>query len=289
MASLAPVLWATNIVASRVIVTSGVHPFALTALRWLLAGILLYAYAALTVGRPRFTLGLLALGVLGITGFSDLLYLSLRFAPASLVAIIIGLVPVATLLLAWLMRMERLDALLVSAALLGFLGVYLIEYEGLRLDPGSGIGALIALASVAVWAVYTVWSKRVVAGEHPIRVLAASTLSVAPVNFAIAAPFLAGSIAALSSKPPILLLLVYVAVAPGFIAYLAWLTAVKIIGAASTNIYVNLLPLAALLLSVALLGESLEPLQWIGAALVIASAFITGYRESLRIRSRGGP
>ncbi|AEM39545.1 protein of unknown function DUF6 transmembrane [Pyrolobus fumarii 1A] len=281
LASLAPILWATNVVASRVIVTKGLHPFVLTAIRWLIAGMLLYAYSYTKFGVVRLTRHIFIAGLLGITLFSDLLYAALFFAPAALVGLIIGLVPAVTLILAWVFGIERLDSLLWLAGLLGFAGVALIEYESIVGGLGSSVwlGALLALASVFAWALYTFESKKLVAKAYPLAFLAVSTLSVAPVNFFIALPFLSSSLGALGD-PLVVLLILYVAVVPGFIAYLVWLTAVRVLGASATNIYVNLLPLAALVLSIVLLGERLTTLQAVGAALILMSAFLAAVREA---------
>ena len=282
LAATAPILWATNIVASRVIVTSGVHPFVLTAIRWTIAGAALAAYSLIKTGGVVVSKRLAVIGVLGITLFSNLVYAALFYAPAALVGLIIGLVPVSTMIVARLFYSENLDSLLVAAGILGFAGVGLIEAEGLASVTGKvWLGGLLALASVFVWAFYTLESRRLVFKGHPISILAGSTLESLPFNCLFALPFLAESIGALTDVK-VALLVLYVALVPGFVAYLVWLTAVKLIGASSTNIYVNLLPLAALLLAVMLLGETLTPLQVLGALLIIGSAIVTAYREARR-------
>ena len=60
------------------------------------------------------------------------------------------------------------------------------------------------------------------------------------------------------------MLLAYVALVPGFLAYLAWFHAVNILGASLTSIFVDLLPPATLALAVVLLGERLQGLQLAG-------------------------
>ncbi len=288
LAAMAPILWATNIVASRVIVTHGVHPFVLTAVRWSIAGAALALYSLARLGRIVLHRRLLLVGLLGITLFSNLVYAALFYAPAALVGLIIGLVPVSTMIVGRLFYSEHVDKLLLASGLVGFAGVGLIEAESLAVSASSGtlvwLGGLLALASVFVWAFYTLESRRLVVKGHPIAVLAGSTLESLPFNYVFAAPFLAPSLPHLHDST-VALLILYVALVPGFLAYLVWMTAVKLIGAASTNIYVNLLPLAALLLAVILLGERLTMLQLLGAVLILASAFITGYREA---KLRGG-
>ena len=279
LAASAPLAWATNVVASRVLVTSGVNPFALTAVRWAVAALLMAVYSlARGLGVP---VGhrLLVTGLLGITTFNNLLYLALGYAPAALVGLVFGLLPAMTMLLARALGVERGDRVLALAAAVGLLGVALLEAEGLR-SPGSmeWLGVLLALADVAVWALYTIESRRLTRGLHPLAALTGSTVLSTPFNTAIALPWLSGSLAALGD-PLLLALLLYVAAVPGFLAYLAWFHAVKELGPTTTSLFVNLLPPAALLLAVAVLGEKPRGLQLAGTALILLSLALAARRQ----------
>lgn len=280
LAASAPVAWSTNVIVSRVLVSSGVDPLVLTAVRWLIAAGLMAVYSfAVGEGVPV-SLGLLAAGLLGITLFNNLLYLAVRYAPAAVVGVVFGLLPVVTMLLARAAGMEHLDAELLAAALLGFMGVALLEYGSMGRGLGlQWLGVALAVAGVFVWALYTLASKRLMRGLSPLAALTGSTVLSTPFNFAAAAPgLLAGGLGPLL-EPRSFALLLYIAAVPGFLAYLAWFHAVRELGAGPTSVFVNLLPVSTLLLAVILLGERMNTLQALGSTLVLVSLALTTRRQ----------
>ena len=282
LAASAPLAWASNVVASRVLVSGGVDPYTLTAVRWGLAALLMTLYTLSTGRRLVFTVSITVLGLLGITLFNNMLYLSVRYAPAALVGLVFGLLPIVTMLLARAAGLEPLDSWTLAAAFIGFIGVALLEAESLSGGfGGEALGIAIALLSVIVWALYTLLSKKLMKGLDPLEALASSTVVSIPFNIASAlilgAPL--ASLNQLVSVKPNLTLLLYVTLVPGFLAYLAWFHAVKILGAGVTSLFVDLLPPSTLLLAALILGERLHGLQILGAVLVLLSLALAAKRQ----------
>jgi len=264
-------LWATNFVVSKVVVSQGLHALALTALRWTIAGALLYLYARLAGLRVELGKELLLPSVTGITGFSALIYLGLMFSKASIVGLTMALIPIFTSLLAYRYLKERLTPLLLASVFLGFAGVVLLtlsDFVGL-----SWLGALFGSLAALDWAIYTVSSKKVMKELGPMELLVSASLIAQPLNWALALPFF--SIKPLE-KLPVLLGLLYVALVPGFVAYFLWLYSVKLVGASRAGVYINALPLLTLLLASVTLGEKLTGLQLVGVLMVLtALALVT--------------
>ena len=282
LAASAPLAWASNVVASRVLVSGGVDPYTLTAVRWGLAALLMTLYTLATGRRLVLTTSITVLGLLGITLFNNMLYLSVRYAPAALVGLVFGLLPIVTMLLARAAGLEPLDSWTLAAAFIGFIGVALLEAGSLSGGPkGEALGIAIALLSVVVWALYTLLSKKLMKGLDPLEALASSTVASTPFNIASALILGApqASLNQLASTSLNLTLLLYVTLVPGFLAYLAWFHAVKILGAGITSLFVDLLPPSTLLLAVLLLGERLHGLQVLGAALVLLSLALAARRQ----------
>lgn len=282
LAASAPLAWASNVVASRVLVSGGVDPYTLTAVRWGLAALLMALYTVATGRRLVFTASITVLGLLGITLFNNMLYLAVRYAPAALVGLVFGLLPIVTMLLARIAGMEPLDSWTLAAALIGFIGVALLEAGSLNRGPrGEALGIAIALLSVVVWALYTLLSKKLMRGLDPLEALASSTAVSTPFNLASAlalgAP--AASLTQLFTRTLNLTLLLYITLVPGFLAYLAWFHAVKMLGAGLTSLFVDLLPPSTLILAALLLGERLHGLQLLGAALVLLSLALAARRQ----------
>ncbi|UXD22572.1 hypothetical protein IPA_06355 [Ignicoccus pacificus DSM 13166] len=264
-------LWATNFVVSKVVVSNGLHPLLLTALRWTIAGFLLYLYARLRGLRLAFGKELVVPALTGITGFSALIYLGLMFSKASIVGLTMAFIPIATAILASIVLKEEISFLLKLSILFGTAGGLLLSAGGLQ--GLSWLGVLFGISASIDWAVYTVWSKKIMLELSPMELLVSIALMAQPVNWIIALPFL--TLAPLH-KLPVLLGLLYVALVPGFLAYFLWLYSVKLVGASRAGVYINALPLFTLVIATITLGEKLDFLESLGAlSIIVALALVT--------------
>ena len=257
-------LWATNFVVSKVVISKGLNGLVLTALRWTVAGSLLYAYARLRGLRIVLSKELVIPSITGITGFSALIYLGLTFSKASVVGLSMALIPIFTSLLARVFLKERLSPLLLASLAFGSAGVTLLTLGGLR--GLSWLGAVLGSLAALDWAVYTVSSKKAMLELSPLESLTSNAIMAQPVNWAVALPLF--SLNPLKD-PEVLAGLMYVSLVPGFLAYFLWLYSVKLVGAARAGVYINALPLLTLLLASLTLKEGLDPLQAAGAVLIL--------------------
>jgi len=264
-------LWATNFVVSKVVVSSGLHPLLLTAIRWTVAGALLYLYARIVGLRLSFSKDLIIPALTGITGFSALIYLGLMFSKASIVGLTMSFIPIATSILASLVLKERTSNLLKLSIVFGTVGGLLLSAGGLA--NLSWLGVLFGIAASIDWGVYTVWSRKAMFNLSPMELLVSIAIMAQPVNWVIALPFL--SFAPLS-KLNVLLGVLYVALVPGFLAYFFWLYSVKLVGASRAGVYINALPLFTLVIAIFTLHETLDFLEALGAMnIIIALVLVT--------------
>ena len=264
-------LWATNFVVSKVVVSSGLHPLLLTAVRWTIAGALLYVYARVAGLRLSFSKDLVIPALTGITGFSALIYLGLMFSKASIVGLTMSFIPIATSILASMVLKERISNLLKLSIAFGTLGGLLLSAGGLT--NLSWLGVLFGIAASLDWGIYTVWSKKAMLSLSPMELLVSIALMAQPLNWLIALPFLT---LAPFQNPFVTLGVLYVALVPGFLAYFFWLYSVKLVGASRAGVYINALPLFTLLVAIATLHETLDFLEIMGALnIMIALALVT--------------
>ncbi|ALU12196.1 hypothetical protein EYM_01280 [Ignicoccus islandicus DSM 13165] len=259
-------LWATNFVISKIVVSSGLHPLALTAIRWTIATFLMYLYARLVGMRISLDRSLSFLALTGITGFSALIYLGLMFSKASIVGLTMAFIPIATSILAAIFLKERISKLVAASVVLGSLGGILLSAG--NLNGLSWLGVLFGVLASIDWGIYTVWSKKAMVELSPMELLVSISILAQPVNWILALPFL--SIEPLL-KEEVLLGTLYVSLVPGFVAYFLWLYSVKLIGASRAGVYINALPLFTLIISVLTLGERLDAFEVAGSALIIAA------------------
>ena len=66
----------------------------------------------------------------------------------------------------------------------------------------------------------------------------------------------------------------------------AWLYGVQGVGPSRAGVFVNLIPVSALLLSALVLGESIGGREVAGIALILAGVWLVG-RQSARLKSAG--
>ncbi len=276
------ILWATNFVVSKVIVSKGLHPLLLTALRWSVAGSLLYLYVRLRGLRIVLSKELIVPAATGIAGFSALIYLALLFSKSSVVGLTMAFIPIFTALLASLILKERLGKLTKFAIVIGFVGGIILSGE--KLGTLNFLGALLGILAAFDWAVYTITSKRIMVELSAMELLASIAILAQPINWLLALPFL-------NFKPledaEVLYGLLYVSLVPGYIAYFLWLYSVKLVGASRAGIYVSSLPVFTLILSIIILGEKLSFYEALGSVLILTALALVTFEMYLEYRRRG--
>ena len=222
---------------------------------------------------PRDWRGFVALGLLE-PGLSFILFdVGLSHTGAADGAILVASDSVIAALLAWALLGERLTARFAIALVVGLAGSVLVT---LRMGGGSGsvVGDLLVLAAAATAAAYSVAARRQQAtATAPLTVTAVQLLTAAavamPVGVVVAAT-------GHSHLPRVDTGHLLAAVATGvfgaalpFLLFNAAIRHVTVVGSALT---VNLVPLVASALAVAVLGEQLGALQLAGGALVVGAA-----------------
>lgn len=101
------------------------------------------------------------LGVTGLFGYHAMYFVALRNAPVVEASLIAYLWPLLIVLFSALLPGQRLKAMHVVGALLGFTGaVLIVAREGLRFDPAFLSGYLAAMACALIWSSYSVLNRR---------------------------------------------------------------------------------------------------------------------------------
>ncbi|GAA5164251.1 DMT family transporter [Ornithinimicrobium tianjinense] len=281
---LATLFWAGNFTVGEVAVRS-VDPLSLTWLRWTLAAVPLLLVAHV-VERPDWRAvarrwpALLALGVLGMSGYPMLLYASLERTSAVSASVINAINPAVMVVLAVLVGMARAGWRTWAGVGVGLLGVLLVLSRGdlgvllaLRLNSGD----LIMLVAVVVWSAYTLASQRL--GLPALSATALQVLLAALVltPFALAAGVL------LPQDGPTWGAVAYIVVFPSIGAYLCWNHAVPRVSPGAAGTSMNLITVFVMLLA-AFLGRPPTPVQVLGAVLVVGGVLLATPRGGGRAR-----
>jgi drug/metabolite transporter (DMT)-like permease len=235
-----------------------VDAFNLTAARYLLGSLILLALLAAREGRSALRPGgsaveLVLLGAAGFAGFNLFANLALsRTAPQN-AALIVATTPLLTVLIRWArdgVRPRRSTLALIAVALAG---VLLVITKG-RLSGLSsfGSGDLLMVGSVVGWAFYTHGSSRF---PHFSALRYAALTAAAGTATILFATVLADAIGAqhlpsavdLGRVWPELAYLVFIG---AVLAMLAWNTGIRRLGAPNTALFMNLVPVTALVLAI---------------------------------------
>ena len=271
---LVMLLWAGNSIVGRA-VRFDVPPFTLAFLRWLGATLVLMPFAIGPLRRDwRALLGgwkiVLLLGVLGIGAFNALLYSGLRHTTATNALLLQAAIPAAVMLLDRVLFGVRSAGWQMVGVTFSILGVVAIVFEG---DPAAamrlhfGLGDVLILAAVVVWAIYTVFLR-----QRP---------QVGPVSF-VAATFAMGVLAMAPLAAwewaqgmrvhwggSVFGALAYVALLPSLLSYFLYNWAAGVVGPARAGQAITMMPLFGAFLSAALLGEALHLYHFAGMALIV--------------------
>jgi len=288
---LAAACWAGGTVASKQAVAE-VPPLTLLPIQLGVSVAFLLAVTALRGGRaPAGREGRL-LGRLGLLnpGLAYALSLvGLTQISASLSVLLWALEPILILGLAAIVLRERLGPSIVglSAVAVGGLGIVVFD----PLASGSAVGVALTVAGVAVCAVYTVAARRWLPGtadstlgvvlSQQLHALAFSLvvlvgLAVAGQAVAPSGLSLAGALSAAASG------LLYYA-----FAYLFYLSALRNVRASVAAASFYLIPVFGVGLGW-LVGERLEPVQWLAGGVVVLAVAAISIRGSAQVPAANG-
>ncbi len=267
VAAIAPIAWGSTYVVTAQLLPPE-SPLWGSVLRALPAGLLLLALPARETGRrlPRgaWWWRSAVLGVLNVGAFFILIYLAAQLLPSSLAAMLMATSPAVMMLLAWPLLRERPHVLSLIGAALGFAGVALMLATGTAAaNPGGVVASLAAMTMSSVGFVLTKrWGGGVPLLSLTAWQLTAGGLAIVPVALVIEGlpPALTGTE---------LLGFAYVTLVATAVAYVAWFSALRHLGAGAVGLMGLLNPVTGVVLGAAIAGEAFTPLQLLGMALVL--------------------
>jgi len=279
---LSGVSYAPVAILGKVCVGAGVEVSMLNTIRLGLGVMLLASFAAprMRAGRmlPRRALLLsLSIGALVYAGGGSLFFLSLKLIDASLAYLLMYTYPAVVVLISAAFGWERVSLPRIFAVLLTFVGVALVLRVG---GVGAGdlvLGVLFVMGTTLFFSVYIVISDRHLLGHSPTLISFFSMLGGAVVMFA-ALPF-TGLQIGIFSREPLLLLLVAITALGSVLSLVFFLNGIKLIGASWAAIISTIQPVLVVLLSWAVLGEVMGPLQMLGALLLVGGVMLIRWEK----------
>lgn len=281
--ALTSLFWSGNHIVGRAI-GGHVPPFAISALRWLIPSLLLWAFAHRTIAKdwPAIRASwkiLLWLGIVGGTMFTSLQYVGLQYTTALNVSVLNSLTPVLIVATSAAIFRDPVTPIQIAGIVTSLLGVLAIIAQGdiaTLLHLSFNGGDILIVFNMLLFSVYTAYF-RLRPRISPISFLfafgAVSVLGTLP--FAIVEALSGYTLQANWETVGAVL---YVALFPGFLAYLFWNRGVELIGANRAGPFQHLIPLYSAILASTLLGEQLHAYHVAGFVLIIGGVWLASVK-----------
>ncbi len=267
--------WGTAFVATKAAL-SWFSPVVLAALRFDVAAVCLFAVAAAT-GRSLRPRGrgdwapILTGGLLTIGAHHALLFAGQVHVTSAVAATLLGLVPVLTPAATRFLRPDdRLSARGFAGVLVGFAGVLLLADP----DPanlGASVGVGLVFASAAAWTLGAVLTREDDAALSGLSLQAWMLLAgAASLHLAVAVLPGESLAVAATADPAGVAWLLYLAVVPGALGFLAYFRLLDRFGPVQMGLIEYVIPPFAALFGWLALGEALSETTVYGFAVVLA-------------------
>lgn len=217
--------------------------------------------------RGRLALGLLAMGAVGYAGQAFSYFTALRYASASLTALLLYTFPVIVTLIAAFWLREPLTRRKVVALVLASLGLALTVGDALS---GSLTGIAFGLSAALIYSIYIAVGTRLTPRAGA---LASSSLVMlgGALTFGLVSLWHPPALPQLASG---WLAVVAIGLLCSVIAALAFFAGLARLGASEAAMLSTFEPVVTVVLAAWLLGERLTASQWAGGAVIIAAVLL---------------
>ncbi len=263
-------IWSSAFTSARIIVTNA-PPLTVSAIRFLIAGLVVLAIARafgqsfrLTPQQWRLTI---LFGICQNAIYLGLNFVAMQTVEASLAAIIASSLPLLVALAGWLVFSETTPPLGIAGLLAGIAGVVLIM--GTRLSAGvDPIGVALCCIGALALTFATLAVKGAASGGN-IFVVVGMQMLVG--SAALWIPALAFETWAFNWTPTVIAAFLYTIIMPGIVATIIWFWLVRRIGAVRAATFHFLNPFFGVAIAAALLNEAINLLDIIGVVVITLS------------------
>lgn len=284
---LIAVIWALNFSVIKASL-SEIDIYSFNALRFILASLFIWAVIAkkkqwFRVHKEDWPF-LILLGLLGSLLYQWLFIVGIDLTLAANAAVMLGTIPIWVAIVSHLLSIDKMNRLKGAGVFTGFTGVVMIIVYGknpISFGSDTFLGDMAILLAAFVFSIYTIYSKQHLTRYSPLQYSAFMVTFGAVALSLMAIPHLSKtnwshvSIEAFGG-------LIFSGLLAIGLAFIIWNNGIKKVGTIRTATYQNLVPVLGLIFGIILLGESLEPLQYVGSAVVIGGILLTRYGSRIR-------
>ncbi len=277
---LCTLFWGGNFNASKLVVEQ-LHPLVAAALRFSLAAVFILGLVFLREKKifyffRRYFWTYLFLGIVGIAGANELLYLGLKYTTPVNTSFIMATTPLVTLMIGSFLLKESIHFPQKMGIALSFFGISIVLLQGSLngfLQLKAVFGDLIVLGANVCWSLYGVVTRSQLKDVPPL-VSTACAMGVGACVMVILAASNISWHTFQNMSGTVFAAFVYMAIFGTVLAYFFWNIGITHLGAGKTAVFYNLVPVFTILISVSL-GNKLTVAQILGGGIVILGVFVS--------------
>ncbi len=212
------------------------------------------------------------------------LFEAYKYMGVSLSATVLFVYPAMVAMLMWAFFREKPGKVTLFAIPIVFMGIVLLDWEGIMSGTSSLVGMLIVLSSSLSYAVYMVVVQKSCLSQMPSSKLSFYSLLFGFLYYIIVTKFCT-EVQPLESTREWAVVLA-LAMFPSLISVSSMAVAIKLVGSTATAVLGAFEPIASVLIGVCLYGERPAPLSWVGMVVILLS--VTAVVAQNRIVRIGG-
>ena len=279
--TLTAVFWGGTFIAGR-IVAQEVEPFSAAFLRFVVASAILSGFIFKTQKRlpPLSWKQLLAVSALGLTGvfaYNAFFFSGLKTVTASRASLIITSNPAFIGLFAALIFHERLTPWKILGIALSVSGAAIVVSKGQPLvlfDGNLSLGELCIFGCVASWVAYSLIGKAALTRLSPL-VSVTYACVMGAIFLALPALFEGLSFKLPSYSWAVWLSIIYLGLFGTAFGFIWYYEGIQAIGPSRAGVFINLVPLSALIMAFFILNETLDASILVGATFILSGVYLT--------------
>ena len=283
-------IWGTTFISTKVLLKA-MLPIEILFLRFTIGFIILSLVypQRLKIKEKKQELYFAAAGLCGVTLYYLLENIALTYTFASNVGVIISIAPFFTGIFAHLfLEGEKLKLQFFVGFLIALAGIFFISFNGFNVLKLNPVGDILAVLAAAVWAAYSILTKKI-SSFHYNTVQTTRRIFFYGLVFMIPALFLFGfnPNIDLLMQPVNLFNILFLGLGASALCFVTWNSAVKILGAVKTSVYIYMVPVITVATSIIILQEEITGIAVFGIVLTLAGLFIS--ENKILVKRKGEP
>lgn len=280
-------IWGTTFISTKILLKA-MSPIEILFLRFTIGFIVLLVFYPhrLKVKERKQELYFAAAGLCGVTLYYLFENIALTYTSASNVGVIISIAPFFTAIFAhFFLDREKLRLQFFIGFAVAVIGIFLISFNGssnLKLNP---LGDILAVLAAVVWAAYSVLTKRI-SGFHYNTIQVTRRIFFYGLVFMVPALLIFGFEPKINQliQPVILCNILFLGLGASALCFVTWNTAVKILGAIKTSVYIYMVPVITVITSVIVLRETITGVAIFGIVLTLSGLIISEIKIPAKLK-----